>query len=1159
MNDKTKTIKQSCMKKFLLLLLLLTTAGLGYSQTTYYWVGGAGPVSFTANANWNTSLDGTGTTRAASAANDILIFDGSNIGGTSASTGPVIATATSTSFGQLKLQNGAVVNLGRSAAGSATLTLSGDGTAATDLVVEAGCTLTLGSAVYNYDVNIVVTANATALISGTVYLSPLSTTVHTRSFITAAAANNVVFASGAACHITDSLATSGFNASVAGGVLFKTGASLYYYTGRSPIGNNSTTQFTNFEPGSNLYFMQSNVSYVDGTTAYASSSWVNQKTLANVYVRNGSVLKADGPVNKIENFSIDNTSSFITHTSGNTPVLGNLVVDGSLSGPSGSTNVIVMGGNSLQTISGTGSIDVPSVTVANHSSVVLASSVSVVNAANIYGKINFGSTSQLKGAGSFTARVDASAASVTGNTVAGSYVVTGVVGTIGFVAGLGVQGNGIAANTNIVGFSTGSATLYLSQPATATATGTALTFRSDAAVLETANANGMDTLTGSVIVAGSNVFQSGTNYIINAPTASPFGISTGSTDNKIDVGFVELNAAAVANTGVTVHDHFTLNGKFTLRSIDTLHLLSGAVLNGTYSSSNYIATEVDLVNNKQALVKYDGVSNSVVLPVGTPLYYLPATITSAGSADYTATVFEGITKEGTLNGTALIGSEKLTVVNAVWQINRANGTGAADIQLNWNAALEGTTFSTLPDTDIGIIENNGANWNLPSGTANNTTNTATATVTNFGSFSIGAIPQTDPFVFNPLPAKTYGDADFNGGATSLNTTQPIVYSSNNAAVATIVNGQIHITGAGTATITASQATDGFYPAASVAQTLTVEKAALHIKADDQLKFEGLANPTLTATYTGLVLNETAAVLLTPAVLTTTAVTASAPGTYPITVSGATSNNYAITFEDGVLTVQPKQSQTITFNALPVKTYGNADFPVTVSSTNNTIPITFSSSNTSVATINEAGVVHITGAGTTVITASQAGNDGYFPAANKTQTVTVNKVNLTVRVRDTSKVEGTANPEFTLTYTGFVLGETAASLTTAPVAATDAGNSSTPGYYTVTPGGGVSQNYNFVYVAGRLTIMPASGAEQQYLNAFVNPNGHLYVRVYSPEPRLGDIVLYDMNGRPLAQRNIFMPTGFTQVEVFLPTITTGMYVVTVKGDGVNLKRMIYILK
>src|SRR5204863_9793522 len=128
---------------------------------------------------------------------------------------------------------------------------------------------------------------------------------------------------------------------------------------------------------------------------------------------------------------------------------------------------------------------------------------------------------------------------------------------------------------------------------------------------------------------------------------------------------------------------------------------------------------------------------------------------------------------------------------------------------------------------------------------------------------------------------------FNGGATSLNTTQPIVYTSSNPAVATIVSGNIHITGAGTSDITASQASDGFYPAASINRTLTVNKASLTIKADDKSKFELTPNPPLTITYTGFVLGETSAVLLTPPAISTTAVLNSPPGIYPITVSGAT--------------------------------------------------------------------------------------------------------------------------------------------------------------------------------------------------------------------------------------------------------------------------------
>jgi len=71
------------------------------------------------------------------------------------------------------------------------------------------------------------------------------------------------------------------------------------------------------------------------------------------------------------------------------------------------------------------------------------------------------------------------------------------------------------------------------------------------------------------------------------------------------------------------------------------------------------------------------------------------------------------------------------------------------------------------------------------------------------------------------------------------------------------------------------------------------------------------------------------------------------------------------------------------------------------STNNTIPITYTSSNPGVATISGT-TIHITGAGTSTITASQAGNAGFFPATDVSRTLTVNKANLTIRAGDTSK-------------------------------------------------------------------------------------------------------------------------------------------------------------
>jgi hypothetical protein len=149
--------------------------------------------------------------------------------------------------------------------------------------------------------------------------------------------------------------------------------------------------------------------------------------------------------------------------------------------------------------------------------------------------------------------------------------------------------------------------------------------------------------------------------------------------------------------------------------------------------------------------------------------------------------------------------------------------------------------------------------------------------------------------------------------------------------------------------------------------------------------------------------------------------------------------------------------------------------------------------------------------------------------------------------------------FRVTYTGFVLGETVANLTTAPAIATTAESVSAPGYYTLTPGGAVSQNYNFIYVTGRLTIYPPGGNTGQYINAFMSGSATLTVRVFTTEPALGDIVLWDMSGKPLARKNLYMAPGFSNADLSVALLPSGMYVVTVKGQGVDLRKTIVIIK
>ncbi len=156
--------------------------------------------------------------------------------------------------------------------------------------------------------------------------------------------------------------------------------------------------------------------------------------------------------------------------------------------------------------------------------------------------------------------------------------------------------------------------------------------------------------------------------------------------------------------------------------------------------------------------------------------------------------------------------------------------------------------------------------------------------------------------FNPIPAKTYGDPDFDPGATSTNHARNIIYTDDNGVVEVIAN-QVHIVGVGTVNITASQAGNNeFDDAAPVTRTLTVLPAPLTITADDQIRPTKIANPPLTINYSGFVNGEGTGVLTTLPKVTTSANINSPVGLYPIVPAGAAAANYTINYVNGTLTV-----------------------------------------------------------------------------------------------------------------------------------------------------------------------------------------------------------------------------------------------------------------
>ena len=143
-------------------------------------------------------------------------------------------------------------------------------------------------------------------------------------------------------------------------------------------------------------------------------------------------------------------------------------------------------------------------------------------------------------------------------------------------------------------------------------------------------------------------------------------------------------------------------------------------------------------------------------------------------------------------------------------------------------------------------------------------------------------------------SKTFGDANYSPGATA-SSGLTVSYSSSNTSVATIVSSQVHIVGAGTSTITASQAGDATYtPATNATQTLTVNKASSSISVTGTISFNynGSAQGPSTASVTGSAGSVTYSYVgVSGTSYSASATEPTAVGSYTVTASVAADANY----------------------------------------------------------------------------------------------------------------------------------------------------------------------------------------------------------------------------------------------------------------------------
>ncbi|MEO9851145.1 MAG: cadherin domain-containing protein [Reichenbachiella sp.] len=143
------------------------------------------------------------------------------------------------------------------------------------------------------------------------------------------------------------------------------------------------------------------------------------------------------------------------------------------------------------------------------------------------------------------------------------------------------------------------------------------------------------------------------------------------------------------------------------------------------------------------------------------------------------------------------------------------------------------------------------------------------------------------------------------------------------------------------------------------------------------------------------------------------------GVTNITASQAGNGSY-IAAADVVQSLTVKGTQTITFNALANKTYGDATFTVGATGGDTGNPVTFAGDDASVATVSSSGEVTIISTGSVNITANQAGDASYAAADPVVQSLTVDQADLSVRAQslDVEKNAGSL-PAITFEYRGFV--------------------------------------------------------------------------------------------------------------------------------------------
>jgi hypothetical protein len=520
--------------------------------------------------------------------------------------------------------------------------------------------------------------------------------------------------------------------------------------------------------------------------------------------------------------------------------------------------------------------------------------------------------------------------------------------------------------------------------------------------------NGTLTINGAATttaLSGPGTAVYGANVTFTATVSSTAGTPTGT------VTF--YNGSAVLGTGTLNGSGVAILGTTALAGGSDSVTASYAAL-GNYAVSTSTATTITVTAATQTIT-FPAIASRAY---GSAPFAVTAT-SSAGS-NYPVTI-------AVQSGPAVISGGAVTLTGAGTVVLLASQTGDA----NYSAATATQSFQATPAA-LTVTANNASR---AFGAANPA---FSGTVTG----AVGSDSFSESFTTTATTTSNVGNYPIVPAVTGPQLSNYTV---------TIVNGALTVSGAATTT-TLSAAGSAAY-GASVTLMATVTSTAG--TPGGIVTFYGGSTSVGTGTLNG----SGVATLIT----TTLPV-----GTDSLTASyGATGNYAASTSPASSITVNVA-SQTITFPAIAAHAYGSAPFAVTASSNlGSSYPVTITVQS-GPAAIN-GGIVTVTGVGTVVLQAAQAGNTDYN-AATATQSFQVTPALLTVAANNVTRAFDTANPTFSGTITGAVGSDSFSESFT-----TTATTSSNVGGYPIVPTATGPQiaNYSVSIVNGTLTVTAAA--------------------------------------------------------------------------------------